>query len=203
MLRTTARFAAARSDSTPVATLFSHLVEWLPRDFEGPPSRTRHETELFECAVGRVVDVHAREQRVMSDVWDLVTYAVVAEDDGTYNTVCCGSGLDHRFGEDATVDAPAEVILLWKAHVELERVEAAERQANADAAAEQARSAAEAKQPAKGKRVRVVRGRKVAKGTEGVCFWLGQSQWGWRVGLKTDAGETVWVDARNCEAVVA
>lgn len=63
-----------------------------------------------------------------------------------------------------------------------------------------------ATQVEKGKRVKVTRGRKVAKGTEGVVIWVGTSpgytRWApvqHRVGFKTDAGETIFTAASNVE----
>lgn len=55
--------------------------------------------------------------------------------------------------------------------------------------------------PQKGERVRVYRGKKVPKGTEGVIFWKGEvprlleSRATQRVGIKDDAGNTHWVSA--------
>lgn len=51
----------------------------------------------------------------------------------------------------------------------------------------------------KGQRVVVVRGRKVPVGTSGICFYVGEGQWGWRVGFTTDSGETIWTNANNVE----
>jgi len=53
----------------------------------------------------------------------------------------------------------------------------------------------------KGMTVEVYKGRKVPKGTEGVVFWLGAGNYGYRVGLKDDAGETHWTALDNCRAV--
>jgi hypothetical protein len=55
----------------------------------------------------------------------------------------------------------------------------------------------------KGQTLVVVKGRKVPVGTTGVCFYSGEGKWGWRVGFKTDAGETVWTDLRNVKAMEA
>jgi len=55
----------------------------------------------------------------------------------------------------------------------------------------------------KDKRVRVIKGRKAPHGTKGRVFWIGKG-WrgqGTRVGVTTDAGETLWIDARNLEVV--
>ncbi len=54
----------------------------------------------------------------------------------------------------------------------------------------------------KGYRVRVTAKRaKVKQGTEGLCFWVGQTQYGFRVGFKTDAGETIWTALDNVSPV--
>lgn len=58
-----------------------------------------------------------------------------------------------------------------------------------------------AKRPEKGRRCRVVRGRKVPKGTEGVCIWVGRGGYGERVGIKDDRGVVHWTAATNVEAV--
>ncbi len=61
---------------------------------------------------------------------------------------------------------------------------------------------------AKGKIIRVVRGRKVPCGTQGECIWLGAGRshtpWrtaGDRVGLKDSSGTVHWTAADNCEVV--
>ena len=60
------------------------------------------------------------------------------------------------------------------------------------------------------KRVKVVKGRKVPKGTEGICFWMGSQSyakyadpWGlytsFRCGIKDDFGEVHWTAIDNIE----
>jgi hypothetical protein len=99
----------------------------------------------------------------------------------------------------ATVDATAEVVeaasewLKDKVSVlALERANLAEREVKV------------------GKTVQVVKGRKVAKGTEGVVFWVGpdrykSSRWGtsYRVGFTTADGEKVFTAMTNVEVVGA
>src|SRR5215471_21334178 len=65
-------------------------------------------------------------------------------------------------------------------------------------------AAREAREPEKGKRVRVTKGRKVAVGTEGTVVWKGvdayKSKYGsthYRVGVKDDAGTVHWTSADN------
>ena len=75
--------------------------------------------------------------------------------------------------------------------------------AGAAAAARQQQEAAKRLYALKGQTVTVVKGRKVPLGTTGVCFYSGEGQWGWRVGFKTEDGETVWTAVTNVEAVDA
>lgn len=56
--------------------------------------------------------------------------------------------------------------------------------------------------PGRGKTLKVVRGRKVPKGTVGTCIWTGNGQWGERVGLKTASGEVHWTAMSNVEVVL-
>jgi hypothetical protein len=69
-------------------------------------------------------------------------------------------------------------------------------QALAAAAREEARARLFA---LKGQTLVVVKGRKVAHGTTGICFYSGEGKFGWRVGFETAAGETVWTDVKNVE----
>lgn len=58
------------------------------------------------------------------------------------------------------------------------------------------------------KRVKVIKGRKVPIGTEGICFWMGSycnspygDPWGiytrFRCGIKDDAGNIYWTSLEN------
>lgn len=88
----------------------------------------------------------------------------------------------------------------WKALQAL-KAEHARIAAEESRAAEAARKAEIArKEPRKGRTIKVVKGRKVPVGTVGVCFWIGSSQWGDRVGLKDSKGTVHWTAASNVEA---
>lgn len=69
------------------------------------------------------------------------------------------------------------------------------------AAALEARST-EGVEITRGMTVEVYKGRKVPVGTVGVVIWLGQKQWGWRVGVKDDMGEAHWTALSNVRASV-
>lgn len=63
-----------------------------------------------------------------------------------------------------------------------------------------------ARKPEKGKQVRVVRGRKVPHGTEGVLFWLGEKTYGFRnkvttAGIRLEDGSVVFTNITNLVVV--
>ena len=57
----------------------------------------------------------------------------------------------------------------------------------------------------KGKELRVIRGRKYAHGLTGLCFWAGESRYGYRTtyraGMTLKDGETIWIDQYNVEVM--
>lgn len=57
--------------------------------------------------------------------------------------------------------------------------------------------AQEASTPRKGKTLQVVKGRKVPVGTTGECIWVGDGQWGTRVGIQDTAGNVHWTAVTN------
>jgi hypothetical protein len=146
---------------------------------------------------GVVVRVFAREQKVMSDVYSMVGYATVYES-GSFVDLRIGDEFTHADSQGvAAVDASHQVMALW-ASFEQEKMEELRKTDR-----ENSRKATEefdknwVLTPSKGRRVRVVGGRKVPKGTEGEVFWKD----GDRLGLKDPNGNTHWVDARYCVAV--
>jgi len=89
------------------------------------------------------------------------------------------------------VDATEEVMARYQAKLQAEREQA---QAERDARIKRT--------PAKGKTLKVVKGRKVKIGTVGLCIWAGSSNYGDRVGIKTDDGQVHWTAASNVEVVL-
>lgn len=87
-------------------------------------------------------------------------------------------------------DATPEVLAAYQAY-----------KAAVDEANYQARQEELANTPAKGKTLKVVKGRKVKIGTTGVCIWLGNGQFGKRVGIKQSNGEVAWTALSNVEVV--
>lgn len=148
--------------------------------------------------VGAVLRIETNCERVMSDVWEYLTYAIVwdAAEGRPSRVFLRGEG--GEVSATAEVDATAEVIAAHEAWIAAREAE--------KAAAEEARreEAAEARlrEVRRGCRAVVARGRKVAKGTEGRVFWIGNGTYGWRVGLETDTGEPVWTALSNLDRVL-
>jgi hypothetical protein len=51
----------------------------------------------------------------------------------------------------------------------------------------------------KGKKIVIVKGRKIPVGTTGTAFYVGEGTWGWRVGFTDEMGNTLWTDIANVE----
>lgn len=94
----------------------------------------------------------------------------------------------------AEVDAFPEVRAAYESNVQAQRAEAARKAAH--------RAELEAiMRPEKGKRLEVIRGRKVPRGTVGECIWVGQSNYGTRVGIKDANGNVHWTAITNVQVV--
>jgi hypothetical protein len=151
-----------------------------------------------------------RCERVMSDIYSDETYCLVYNPlKGEYDEVHLGGAfeLNCRSGS-AVVDLDPSV----KADVErraAERAEVARKEYEARCEKERLeREEKERKAPKMGRRARVVRGRKVPVGTEGVVFWRGDSDYGERLGLATTDrkvngryADVVWVASSNVENI--
>jgi hypothetical protein len=140
----------------------------------------------------------------MSDVWASVGYATVwdaAEGKFLVRVVSNSEFSGHYNSTIVTIDATPEVLELWavaeRGKAYAERLRAEEQAYWADF---QRKATI-----AIGKRVRVVRGRKIPVGTEGTVFWLRDGRIGARTSDRRDARgqwtDVAWVDARNCAVV--
>ena len=168
-----------------------------PIKVAGPP-RTEH--------IGRVARLWRRDKRVMSDIYADAFLAAIVADDGSETVVEYGTNfeLDMR-NTSAEIDITPELQIkheAWKAEQKRIRDEA---EAARWKAAREAAEEAERNRPVRGKRMRVVRGRKVPKGTEGVVFWVRDGRVGLDVtGKKDSTGRVLdpaWVDASYLKAV--
>ena len=139
---------------------------------------------------GRVMEVFSEDTRIMSDVWEIGTYAWVYSpetigqklneysdkvQDSPYLLVTVGISGNYLQTYDAVVDCDPEIIATWKAYVaEKERVLAAQQRAEA----ERAHRAA----PQVGKVVTILK-RGPHKGKRGKVFWAGDKGYGPSVGV--------------------
>lgn len=141
----------------------------------------------LESVKGRVVAVENYYYDGLNDSWVMVWNPETLE---VEHGPACGYGVQ--------VDGPAWVVAFYTIAKNVRAREAAAKAAAVQAAAE---AESEAKRVAWGKVVEVVRGRKVKKGQLATVFWVGESQWGWRVGLELASGERVFTDLGNVEVV--
>lgn len=208
------RWEKNHNDPVYVSRYTYETTEWQypknGRSYEAKIRRTIEATVYRKyaglvCAEG--VDFNVQ---VMSDVWDNIPYVIVLETDGpqagTYQKIRRYSGpgvsvdchLCPYFRDE--VDASPEILQEFKDNQEADRKEREEARKAKEIADRAAKEEKERKTPRKGRTVKVVRGRKVPIGTVGECFWVGESTWGKRIGMKVN-GATVWVDYKNVEAV--
>jgi len=156
----------------------------------------------FGCHVGGPLYMHTTHRGAVLALgehnWygDSDFYAIVWETPapgrgGPYPAkVTYGTTRGWTYPNHAVVDATPEVQAAYAAYT-------AERQAEARARARLERLA----EVRTGKLVRVVRGRKVAKGTLGIVHWVGDGTYGERVGLTDAAGQAHWTASSNVEVV--
>lgn len=176
---------------------------------------TRFVHDKSEPAVPGWPDIHGHSEssyvgavlslREMNGYDDSDFYASVWDEaEGRVKEVEYASTRGWTYLNGASIDATPEVRAKAAAWYAARRLEALKAEA-----AEKART------PAVGKLAKVVRGRKVAKGTEGTIIWVGEGKYygpipryrsaAWstkgalRVGLKDAAGTVHWTAASNVE----
>jgi len=158
------------------------------------PPECRHKDPLYmkTSHVGQVISLRERNGYDDSDYYALVWNA----EKGAPEEIEYASTRGWTYPNGAAVDATPEVLAAYEAY-----------QAKRRAEWEAARAAEEAKKPTKGKRVKVVRGRKVPQGTIGQVFWYGEvaKRYGYgtehRVGIVKDNGEKIFLAANYVEVV--
>lgn len=139
---------------------------------------------------GRVLESRERNYYDDSDF-----YAVVWDDaTGRPKEVEYATTRAWTYPNSCVVDATPEVLEKYRAWKE------AQRQAYI---AEKQRQ--EMLTPSRGKKVRVVKGRKLSHGTEGIIFWVGScnyNRYRTRVGIQLTNGDKVFTDASNVEVII-
>lgn len=156
--------------------------------------------------------------KIMSDVWaDLYMVDVWSPEKSVekgipVSSVCLrNSECNHPSKRIlAEVDATPEVMAQWKNWVEEREREHQEVLARLDRERLEAAGLREKNTVRLGKVVKIVKGRKVPLGTQGLVFWMGKDGWGKdKVGIATtdrrEKGrymDVVWAAASNCQVVI-
>jgi len=133
---------------------------------------------------GQVLAKYSQSERVMSDIWENVTYAVVWD----FETCEAKHVVVHVTGGskstcEATIDAPDDLYEVYEAYQKLLAAKRLLEQLDRDARVDrdEAQKAWDAVE--KDKVMVVTRGRKVPKGTVGRVFWVDNYRNPYRVGL--------------------
>lgn len=186
----------------PVTTLVEIAYESMPKagaryEMASDELCARHKWEPGSRAYRIEHEGAVLGTRVHSWIDDDDYYAIVWDDETEQpREVMYATTRWWTYGNGATVDATPERMAKWEAwqrdQREAERLQRLEE---------------EAAQPAIGKRVKVVKGRKVPIGTEAEVFWYGLDRYAanrgrtaYRVGLEVD-GEQVFIAAQNVEVI--
>lgn len=135
---------------------------YCPLDWNTPERRNEQQAiVLYQYAHGRVLSTYEHNMRDDSDFYAVVWNPEKQEPERVMYATTRG----WSYPCNATVDATPEVLAQFAAYQERAK------------AAEQRRiDAWKAREPTKGKRVRVIAGRKLPKGTEGTVFWFGNQR---------------------------
>jgi len=162
--------------------------------------------------VGCVIKKTTEDFRAMSDVYTTADYADVwIPEEQTVkhirvNINYMGCDEHGHIVEDINNGEYAEDYQIWLLIQEDIQREADERRRKEYERKELLRRAEEAKEKClevvKGSHVKVCKGRKVAKGTEGTVFWIRDTHFGTKIGLKDADGTAHWTYAHNVVAII-
>jgi len=157
--------------------------------------------------VGCVIEKTTNVVRVMSDVYCDVLYATVwnPEEQRCDTFAVNYYGMDQEEHGSAVVDIHEggyaedyEIWLLIQEDIKREQEAIEAEKARIRQLEEDTKDAKEAcLEVVKGVRCKVVAGRKVAKGTEGEVFWIRDTHYGTKIGIRDEKGVAHWTYARN------
>ena len=163
--------------------------------FADCPKECRHCDPLYmkSSHVGLVLSLRERNGYDDSDFYALIWNP----EKGAPEEIEYATTRGWTYPNGAAVDATPEVLAAYEEYL-------AKKRAEYDAL----RAAEEAKKPTKGKSVKVVRGRKVPKGTQGRVFWYGTGSKYMggeetRVGIESNTGEKFFLPAAYVEVVTS
>ena len=163
----------------------------------------KSEVETYK---GCVIKTFYKDVRIMSDVWEMHTFAEVWDFETFSVKEVFISGESNRMDgifRSVIIDATPEVlevVRFWKFGKDFRNAEI-----SYDIA--QQKDYQLRKTPNKGKWVEVVKGKKVPRGTKGLVFWIGVDNWGnSKVGVavspeRNNHGgyvDVVWTQQSNC-----
>lgn len=152
---------------------------------------------LLPATMGKVVGIKTSCERVMSDVWEMVTYATYESSEGEFRVYFLrGEG---QTSAHAEVDATVEVMTRFVESKRQKKVEGFERAL--ETALDRVKD--DYRRVVKGKMVEVFKGRKVPVGTKGVVMWVGMDNYrNMRVGIKVEGSDKLtYVAAEHCKVV--
>ena len=144
-----------------------------------------------EFAIGKVVRLIEHNGYNDSDF-----IAVYQDEDGSFKryvyqtTRACVHG-------NAFIDATEDVIASYKKHIDEIRIRNLNIYDQADF-----ENSEGIYEPRKGEKVEIIKGRKIKIGTILNCFWIGQTQYGMRIGLTDDSGKKYWTNAKNARRII-
>jgi hypothetical protein len=158
---------------------------------------------------GMVVEAYWQEVRVMSDVWEQEWRAVAMDynEDGDIVFVHIPIGVT-GFGPiegSCEIDAAPELLALYKEYLAKCKSRSDNMREAEYEISNIRRSIADLTCLARGKNVKVVKGRKVPLGTEGQVIWIGPDQFHAgkvRIGLKDVGGVTHWTAGDNVKVML-
>ncbi len=162
---------------------------------------TKKDDGTIEAAfTGCVVATFIREERVMSDVYANVTYAVVFNaEKNTFENVQVRAHFELDSGtRSVEIDASADIKAMYDLHQEIQESESKLNQMKRRFASQ----IVAVKAPVAGRTVKVIKGRKVPVGTIGRCACVIPGDYGMRVKIEEANGNIHWTAASNCEAIV-
>lgn len=142
------------------------------------------EIYIYDYAVGRVLYTYERNMRDDSDYHAVIWNSETQEPENVMYATTRGWSYPCNAWVDYTPEVEAEYRAWLKARG-AESIRYADMQ--------------KAKTVEKGKLIRVVKGRKIKKGSLGYCFWIGQTPYGVSVGFQHEDGYKEFTSVKNVE----
>ena len=158
---------------------------------------------------GLVLEVFEKEERIMSDVWEMMSWVTVWDEESNAPKSDRRRNMGNHWSDSirVTVDATPEIVAKFDAWKELRNAKSVLSGAHSDIAQANSRASADHHTPANGKTVVVTRSHKESrKGDIGIVFWHRGGRSGIRTSDRKNAtgqwADVLWVnDTRLANAV--